>query len=215
MYLGMATMPDGMSIVALMPVYSGEIAEGERLLAPFREAGPIADMVQPMPYPALYPPDEEGYHPTGTAHTMFVDTIDHSAAEAIIAHLRAATAPMAVTQLRVLGGAMARVPVEATAFAHRRSRIMVNVAAIYERPDEAPQHAAWVNGLAAALRQDDGGAYVNFLGEEGADRVRAAYPGATWDRLAAIKARYDPTNLFHVNHNIPPAGARGADQDQQ
>ncbi len=112
---------------------------------------------------------------------------------------------MRVAQLRVLGGAMARVPVEATAFAHRRRRIMVNVAALYQDPDEAAVHEAWVTGFAAALRQGDAGAYVNFLGDEGEARVREAYPGSTWDRLAAIKARYDPTNLFRLNQNIPPA----------
>jgi FAD/FMN-containing dehydrogenase len=104
----------------------------------------------------------------------------------------------------VLGGAMARVPAEATAFAHRGSRIMVNVAAMYERPDEAAAHEPWVNDFAAALRQGDGGAYVNFLGDEGEARVREAYPGATWERLAAVKNRYDPTNLFRLNQNIPP-----------
>ena len=81
---------------------------------------------------------------------------------------------------------------------------MVNVAALYERPDEKATHQAWVNNFAATLQQGDGGAYVNFLGEEGEARVRAAYPGSTWQRLAAIKARYDPTNLFRLNQNIPP-----------
>jgi hypothetical protein len=67
-------------------------------------------------------------------------------------------------------------------------------------------HEPWVTTFAAALRQSDAGAYVNFLADEGAARVRAAYPGATWDRLAAIKRRYDPTNLFRLNQNIPPGG---------
>lgn len=82
---------------------------------------------------------------------------------------------------------------------------MVNMAAMYEQPDEAAVHEAWVTGLAAALRQRDAGAYVNFLGDEGEARIRDAYPGATWDRLTAIKARYDPGNLLHLNQNIPPA----------
>jgi FAD/FMN-containing dehydrogenase len=103
-----------------------------------------------------------------------------------------------------LGGAMARVPAEATAFAHRNSRIMANVAALYERPHEATAHEDWVTTFAAALRQGDGGAYVGFLGEEGEERIRAAYPGSTWEKLAAIKARYDPTNLFRLNQNIRP-----------
>jgi FAD/FMN-containing dehydrogenase len=106
---------------------------------------------------------------------------------------------------------MARVPVDATAFAHRASRIMVNVAAFYEGPEDRPRREKWVTDLAAALRQGDGGAYVNFLVDEGEERVRAAYPGPTWDRLAAIKARHDPTNLFRLNQNVPPAtDGRGA-----
>jgi FAD/FMN-containing dehydrogenase len=81
---------------------------------------------------------------------------------------------------------------------------MVNVAALFESPDEGPERASWVETLSEALRQHDGGAYVNFLVDEGPERVRAAYPGATWDRLRAIKDRYDPTNVFRRNPNIPP-----------
>jgi FAD/FMN-containing dehydrogenase len=136
---------------------------------------------------------------------MFVDHIDRSAAETILDHIQASTGSMAVAQLRVLGGAMARVPMDATAFAHRTSKIMVNVAALYERPEEKAVHEAWVTDFAAALRQGDGGAYVNFLGDEGEARVRTAYPGSTWERLTEIKRRYDPTNLFRLNQNIPPA----------
>jgi FAD/FMN-containing dehydrogenase len=104
----------------------------------------------------------------------------------------------------VLGGAMARVPREATAFAHRSSRIMVNVAAFYEGPEDRALREAWVAEFAAALHQGDIGAYVNFLSDEGEARIRAAYPGPTWDRLVAIKGRYDPTNFFRLNQNIPP-----------
>ncbi len=100
---------------------------------------------------------------------------------------------------------MARVPAEATAFAHRSSRIMVNVAALYERPDEIAAREAWVNDLAAALRRGDSGAYAGFLADEGEARIREAYPGTTFERLAAIKRRYDSTNLFRLNQNIPPS----------
>jgi FAD/FMN-containing dehydrogenase len=99
---------------------------------------------------------------------------------------------------------MARVPAEATAFAHRSSRIMANLAAFYEGDKERAAREAWVDNFAAALRQGDGGAYVGFLGEEGEERVREAYPQSTWKRLAEIKRRYDPTNLFRLNQNIPP-----------
>ena len=125
-------------------------------------------------------------------------------AEAIVHHLQASSAHMAVAQIRVLGGAMARVPVEATAFAHRGRQIMAAVGAVYERTEEADVHEAWVSAFAAALRQGDPGVYVNFLGDEGEGRIREAYPGSTWERLAVIKGRYDPTNLFRLNQNISP-----------
>jgi len=175
-------------------------------VAPFRKlATPLADMVRPMPYPEIYPPEEGDYHPTAVGRTMFVDSIDRQAAEAILDHLQRSDASVRVAQLRVLGGAMARVPADATAFAHRHSRIMVNVAAFYDGPADRAVREAWVADFAKALRQGDAGAYVGFLGDEGQARVRQAYPRSTWDRLAAIKARYDPTNLFRLNQNIPPA----------
>ena len=196
----------GKLIIMAMLVYAGGVDEGERVIAPFRAlAEPIADMVKPMRYPEIYPPNEGDHHPVASARTMFVDAIDRPVAQTMVEYLRASTAQMAAAEIRVLGGAMARVPAEATAFAHRGSRIMVNVAAMYERPDEATVHEPWVADFAAALRQGDGSAYVNFLGDEGEARVHAAYPGATWQRLAAVKGRYDPANLFHLNHNIPPS----------
>ena len=100
---------------------------------------------------------------------------------------------------------MARVPVEDTVFAHRRRRILATVAAVYERPDEAAEHDSWCIDFASSLRQGDTGVYVGFLNDDGKERIREAYPGPTWDRLRAIKGRYDPTNLFHFNQNIPPA----------
>jgi FAD/FMN-containing dehydrogenase len=196
----------GRLIIIAMLVYAGEIDVGERAIAPFRAlAEPIVDMVKPMPYPDIYPPEEDDYHPVASGRTMFVDAIDRPVAQTIVDYLQASSAQMAVAQIRVLGGAMARVPADATAFAHRSSRIMVNVAAVYERPDEAAVHEPWVSAFAAALRQGDGGAYVGFLGDEGEGRIREAYPESTWERLAAIKGRYDPTNLFRLNQNIPPA----------
>jgi FAD/FMN-containing dehydrogenase len=188
--------------------YAGDVADGERAVAPFRAlATPIADLVKPMPYPEIYPPEDESYRPKAIARTMFVDRVDLGVAETIVRFLNASDASLRAAQLRVLGGAMARVPVDATAFAHRKSRIMVNVAAFYEGPDRA-ERERWVVEFADALRQDDRGAYVNFVGDEGPERTRAAYPGKTWDRLRAIKARYDPTNLFRLNQNIPPATVR-------
>jgi len=196
----------GKLVVFAIIAWTGDVEAGEQVLAGFRAlATPLADLVRPMPYPEIYPPEDDDYHPFAIAVTMFVDAIDRPVAETIVEHLQASDAAMRVAQLRVLGGAMARVPAKATAFAHRNSRIMVNVASFYEGAEDRDRRAAWVDGLVAALRQDDCGAYVNFLSDEGEARVRDAYPGSTWDRLAAVKARYDPTNLFRLNQNIPPA----------
>jgi FAD/FMN-containing dehydrogenase len=196
----------GQLVIMAMLVWAGPVEDGQAAVAPFRAlATPLADLVAPMPYPGIYPPEDEAFHPTAIGHTMFVDTVDRQVAETILEHLRSSDAPMRVAQLRVLGGAMARVPADATAFAHRGSKIMVNVASFYQGPDDQPVRQAWVDEFAAALQQGDQDAYVGFLGDEGEGRVHQAYPGATWQRLAAVKARYDPGNLFRGNHNIPPA----------
>jgi FAD/FMN-containing dehydrogenase len=196
----------GRLVVLALLAYAGDAGAGERALAPFRAlAEPMADMLAPMPYAEMFPPEEEEYHPLAVGRTMFVDTVDGEVAGTILRHLEASDAAVRVAQLRVLGGAMARVPAEATAFAHRHSRIMVNVAAFYDGPADKDRRQAWADDFTAALRQGDGGAYVNFLGDEGPEAVRQAYPGATWDRLVEVKRRYDPDNLFRLNQNIPPS----------
>jgi FAD/FMN-containing dehydrogenase len=196
----------GQPIIMVTMVYAGKIEAGERALAPFRAiAEPMADMVRPMRYPDIFPPDQGG-HPLVSTRTMFLDAVDRSVAQTMLEHIQASTARMAAAEIRVLGGAMARVSTEATAFAHRRSRMLVNLAAKYDRLDDAAAHDGWVTAFAAALRQNDRGAYVGFLGADGSVRIREAYPRATWERLAAVKKRYDPTNLFHLNHNVTPAG---------
>jgi FAD/FMN-containing dehydrogenase len=113
---------------------------------------------------------------------------------------------MAVTQIRVMGGAVGRVPNEATAYGHRSHPIMVNVASAYADPEEAGAHESWVNDLSKVLGNGADDAYVNFLGEVDEARVRQAYPAETWERLKEVKRRYDPGNLFRLNQNIPPAG---------
>jgi len=197
---------EGKLIIMAILVYAGETEAGERAMAPFRAlAPPIMDMIRPMPYPEIYPPEDDSYHPTAVGHTMLMDSVDNAVAETIVEYLESSDASLRVAQLRVLGGAMARVPVDATAFAHRKSRIMVNVAAFYDGIEDRPRRQSWVSEFAQSLSQSDEGAYVGFLADEGEGRVRAAYPGSTWDRLAAVKAKYDPKNLFRLNQNIPPS----------
>ena len=195
----------GKLVVMGILAYAGDVEAGTRVIAPFRSlATPISDLVRPMSYAEMYPPEDDSFRPVAVARTMFLGSVDPRVAETIIDRIERSTAPVAATQLRVLGGAMARVPADATAFAHRGSRIMANVAAIYGVPEARAANEAWVLDLASALSDGDTGAYAGFVGDEGEERVRAAYPGATWDRLAAIKAEYDPDNVFRLNQNIPP-----------
>jgi len=195
-----------LGIMAIL-AHVGDEAAGVRAMQSFRDlAEPWADLVRPMSYPEIYPPADDSYHPLAVARTMFLDRFDRGVAESVMQHLEASDAPMRVAQLRVLGGAIARVPADATAYAHRSSRIMVNLAAFYDGPQNFAEREAWVLGFVRDIQQGDRGAYVNFLTDEGAERIRAAYPGGTYERLAGIKAQYDPENLFRLNQNIPPAG---------
>jgi hypothetical protein len=199
----------GTMVILGMLAWSGPHADGEAVLAPFRAlATPLADQVQAMDYTGMFPPEDPEYRPTAVARTMFMRSVDRDMAATILSQLEASDASMRAVQLRVLRGAIARVPTDATAYAHRSSPIMVNVAAFYDGADDMPRKQAWVDGVSAALDQGEAGAYVNFVGDEGPDRVRAAYPAGTWERLAAVKARYDPENLFRLNQNVEPARTR-------
>lgn len=192
-----------------------DVGEGaDAALAPFRAlATPLADLVRPIPYAEMFPPEAHGGEdggPVGMSRTFFMDRVEAATAERIVAAVAAKQAAgdvlMAAVQLRALGGAAGRVPADATAYAHRDRAIMGNVAAIAMGLDAARAQLPWVEGLVAELSGGDRAAYVNFLGDEGPDRVRDAYPGATWDRLVEVKRRYDPDNRFHRVQNIPPAG---------
>jgi FAD/FMN-containing dehydrogenase len=195
----------GTPIVMGQLAYVGQADQADEVLAPFRAlATPVADMLRPMRYPDLFegPPAQVNFM---TGANFFADSLDSGAAEAVLEQLPRSTAPMKAVQLRVLGGALGRVPNDATAFAHRDRTLFVQAAAMYMDAAEKDTHAGWVNGLADSLGRNGAGGYVGFLGEEDEATIRAAYPGATWDRLRELKRRYDPDNLFHLNHNIPPA----------
>jgi hypothetical protein len=112
---------------------------------------------------------------------------------------------MTMIQLRVLGGQMARIPATETAFAHRDAAVMAMVLTLYEDPSTEAAQVAWTEALHEKLATNDVGVYSNFLEAEGEDRIRQAYPAGTYERLADVKRRYDPANLFHLNQNIPPA----------
>ena len=183
----------------------GPVDQAESVLAPFRALGkPYADMVRPMRYPEIY--EGEGPPvPFMAGSNFFADALAPTDAATILEQLHQSTAMMKAVQLRVLGGALARIPNDATAFAHRDRGLFVNIAAMYMDAAETDTHDAWVAGVADSLGKGEAGGYVGFFGAEDERTVRAAYPGSVWGRLRELKRRYDPDNLFRLNHNILPA----------
>ena len=194
--------------LAILFCWTGELADGERALVPLRALGtPIAEAAAPMPYPAIFNFTAVQSAPHASAiRSMFADELSDATLDAALAAMGRATSPFNLVQFRGLGGAMGRVAPEATAFAHRERRYLVAAIAPWMDPaeDGAP-HRAWTEALWREIRHEGIGVYANFLEREGADRVRDAYPPATYARLAAAKATYDPRNLFHLNQNIAPA----------
>lgn len=193
-----------LSLMILM-VYAGSPEEGEKAIAPIRAlAAPIADMVKPMRYKDIFMPEDDSYHPTGVSKNMYIDDIDVAVATDILKWLDKIDAPMRVLQFRVLGGAVSRVENDATAYAHRDSNIMCNIASFYETEEEKLARQAWIDDFSVSLNQDNDAGYVNFLGPAEQDRLLDAYPQETLERLQKVKALYDPTNQFRANFNILP-----------
>ena len=191
-----------LAIMALM-VYAGHPDAGERTLAPFKAlAKPYADMIKPMRYKDIFFPEDESYHPTAVSKNMHLDHVDAEVATTAIEWLDKIDAPVKALQLRVLGGAMAKVPADATAYAHRKQRIMAHIAAFYRSEDETAEKQQWVHDFAKALNQGDDAAYVGFLTPADKDGLQDAYPAPTLKRLKEIKKKYDPKNIFRLNCNI-------------
>ncbi|MEW5991687.1 MAG: FAD-binding oxidoreductase [Chloroflexota bacterium] len=210
---GLANEIVGQLVIFAMLVDSGDPADGGAALAPFRTlAEPHLDLLREMAYPEMFQAEggDDDDHPKIIGRTLFLDRLDLPAATTAMRHLDASDAPFRFIQARVLGGAMARVPAGATAYAHRSARIMAIAGAFYETAEEKDSRQAWLDRFVAELDQGIPGAYVNFMDDEGETSARRAYPGPTWDRLAAIKAAYDPANLFRRNHNVPPAAGPAA-----
>jgi FAD/FMN-containing dehydrogenase len=195
------------SVVVLFVHASDDIGAGQAALEPFRAlATPIAEGVFPMPYPGIFDFTAEGGNRSHhVVRSLFMDSLDDEAVDTIMTRQLTSTAPMAATQIRVLGGAMGRVPADATAFAHRDATVMLMLLTAFDDPAEAPVHEAATQAYLEALAPKGRGVYSNFLAVEGEARIREAYPPKTYQRLAEIKQRYDPTNLFRMNQNIKPS----------
>jgi FAD/FMN-containing dehydrogenase len=198
-------------VVGLGGVYAGPVEEGENVLRPLREYGPpLADKFQPMPYNAaqrmadfLWPPDLHSYW-----KSSYLTTLSDAAIDVIVDFFARVPSQRTVIVLEHNGdSAWDRVPDSATAFGSRAWPYNFVVTSAWADPRDTERNIAWTRGLFDAMRPFAApGAYVNYLGgDEGIDGLKAAY-GAKLARLAALKAKFDPTNLFRINQNIAPAG---------
>jgi FAD/FMN-containing dehydrogenase len=199
----------GTPVHLILPSYTGDLDAGQRALAPLRAlAGraPLADTTGPTPYSAQFAlTDTAAVSRPHLIRNAYLRELADETIEIIVDFVNRATSPFGLVALRELGGAMGRVPVEATAFAHRDKAFYLAVDNAWEVEPRPERHVAWTEALWQAVAPYTDGAYAAFLDDGGEERVRSAYPPATYARLAAIKRRYDPDNLFRLNANIQPA----------
>jgi FAD/FMN-containing dehydrogenase len=196
----------GKPVVSIFLCYTGDLAHGEQVIAPLRNLGTvISDVIAPIPYPVMFAFTEEVSRPEFAQYirSLFAPALSHEAIQAIAREGSQTISSETMMQIRILGGAMSRVPVDATAFAHRDKQAMISVFNTERQPGNG-EHLARAEQLWHSLSHYTDGVYVNFLMDEGEQRVHQAYPPATYARLVALKNRYDPTNLFHFNQNIIP-----------
>ena len=203
-------MPGGVPLeIAIIPIWSGAIDEGERQLRAIRAFGsPLADEVATMPYTTLQTSEDatyrSGLYNYWTSH--FLAELSDEVIETILDHLAKRPTPMCHVLIEVFGGAVGRVPANATAFPGRGARYDCVLLGMCENPRDYDACVRWVRDLSSALRPlSIAGAYVNYLAaDDGADRARTAYGSEIYDRLAALKATVDPTNFFRMNQNVKP-----------
>lgn len=195
----------GQSVIFMFIVHTGSAEEADRDIAPLRALQPHVDLVARMPYPAIYDFTAVANAPARELlRSLFAEELTDEAIAAIVDGMDTVTSPLNAIQLRALGGAMARVPADATAFAHRDARFLVTVIGMWEdAADDGTDHRAWMERVFARVRHIETGVYANFLEHE-PERLQQAYPADTYRRLVEVKRRYDPENFFNANQNIAP-----------
>ncbi|HEX6903887.1 MAG TPA: FAD-binding oxidoreductase [Thermoanaerobaculia bacterium] len=200
----------GAPVVAVPVCHLGPPEAAARDLAPLREWGPLIDRIRPLPYARL----QRLYDAAGAfGHLTYgrsghLPRLGDDAVEALAAvYATGLTSPCSIVMLSPLGGAVARVGEHSTAFSFRRTAFDLAVQAVWSDARESRRHIRWADAAWTLMRPFTRGVYVNELGDEGPERVREAYNPRTWRRLVELKRRYDPDNLFRLNHNIDPAQA--------
>ncbi len=200
----------GQPVVAVVGMYAGSLQEGAKAMAPLAGlAAPIVNLMQPRRY-TQFQSMLDGSWAEGFGNywkAEYLTGIPDEAMDILAHYLDRITSPLSDFKFATLGGAAGRVAPDATAFAHRGAPFVLNINARWALPGEDTPHVAWTRELWEAMQlYSAGGSYVNFMGEEGADRVRAAYGDTTYKRLVALKNTYDPENVFRLNQNIAPDG---------
>jgi FAD/FMN-containing dehydrogenase len=198
----------GQPVVGVVVCYAGPVEEGEERMRPLREFGPPAlDMVQPMPYLAVQQLLDPG-NPKGLQNYWSADFLAELPDEAVDVLVEHATNPVSPLSQIILvpgGGAIARVDDDATAFGQRSAPFNIHYLSMWPDPADSERNIAFTRGLATAMKPwTTGRAYLNFIGDEGTARVEAAFGTERYQRLQALKDKWDPENLFRHNQNIPP-----------
>jgi len=201
----------GTQMIAIALCHAGAAEAGEKLVKPLREFAPAAiDLLGPLPYVALQgmfdPSAPKGIH--AYWRTQYLRDLDDPTIDALVGHTSAmkSLSPFSAVHIHHWGGAIKRAGADQTAFAHRSARYVLNIVGLWTGGEDAGKHINWVRTFSDVLQtRGTGQTYLNFLGDEGADRVKAAYDAQTFQRLRKLKAKYDPRNFFRLNQNISPA----------
>ncbi len=205
-------LPAGIPAAAVHVCYAGPAGDGEKAVQPLREAvPPLADTIRIMPYVELQTMLDSGAPPGQLNYwkSAYLAELSDESIEALTAYARAMSSPLSQVHLQHMGGQVQRTGEDETAFSHRGALFALNIVSKWLDPRETETHITWTRDFEAAIRPySTGGVYVNFLGEEGEDRVRAAYGKTAYEKLVALKNRYDPDNFFRLNQNIRPGGGR-------
>jgi FAD/FMN-containing dehydrogenase len=199
----------GQPAVGMVVCWAGDLDEGERFLAPVRAFGPPAvDLIGPMPYVAVQQLIAAG-NPRGLRNYWsadFLDELPDEAIDTIVAHGTQPVSPFSQVLLIPGGGAISRVADDVDAFGERDAPFNTHFLSMWEDSADDAANIAYVKELAAAMKPwTTGAAYLNFIGDEGAERVRSSFGPEKFARLQGLKKEWDPQNLFRHNQNIPPA----------
>jgi len=196
----------GQPVVLIGATWTGAQEDLDAALEPLRAlATPIAGTIDAIPYAAMFAYTAEATNRHGAVvRSMFSNALTDEQLDSMVAAMQVSTSPFNMIQLRGLGGAMAQVPVGETAFVHRDADLMVSVIGIWMDPeDDGVAHREWTEQAWKPLASASHGVYVNFLQDDIDERTPEAYRGIM-QRLAEVKAKYDPENVFHFNANIRP-----------